>query len=388
MSEPQVPPLSPQVRRALQLTIIVGAFAFAVGLARAPQAAWSSFLTSSFFFMTIALGAVVFIALGHVGAAGWSSVLRRVAEALAAWLPLGALAMLAVLVGVPQIYHWAAPHAADDPILVAKSAYLNLPFFAARMVIVLAIWLFFSWLLTRESRRQDADGALVHTRRSVAISAMFLVLFGLSFSVASFDWVMSLEPHWASTIFGLYNIAGLLLATVGAITVVAIVLRRAGAAPAITENHLHDLGKYLFGFSTLWAYLWFSQYLLIWYANLPEEGTYYLARTRGGWSFLFYFNFIAGWVIPFLALLPRRAKRSERHLLLAAVWVLGARWLDVYLMTMPANMPMHTGIGLLDLALLLAFGAGFVLVVARALSRTPLLPKNDPYLVEGLHHRV
>jgi hypothetical protein len=151
---------------------------------------------------------------------------------------------------------------------------------------------------------------------------------------------------------------------------------------------VHDLSKYLFGFTTLWAYLWFSQYMLIWYANLPEEAAYFAARTHGGWGFLFWLNPVAGWLLPFLVLLPRPAKRSEGHVFRVALWVLGARWLDVYLMAKPGGMPVHAGIDVLDVAAFLGLGAAFALVVARALGAAPLLPQHDPYLAEGLHHEA
>jgi hypothetical protein len=389
MTAERPPLLSPRTQVVLWVMTAAGALAFGVTAVLAPERAWASFLTSSFYFLTLALGALVFLALGYVGGAGWSSVLKRVAEAIVAWLPIGAIGMLALVLGVPYLYQWShGDTVAHDPVLAAKQGYLNLPFFAVRLVVVLTLWVGFAFLLRRGSRRQDFDHQVGHTRRNVALSSVFLLLFGVSFSAASVDWLMSREAHWSSTIFGLYNLAGVLTAGIAVITVVAIRLRRAGLLEAVNENHLHDLGKYLLGFTTFWAYLWFSQYLLIWYANLPEETPYYLTRTSGGWSFLFYVNLIAGWALPFLVLLPRGAKRSEGHLYRVALWILGARWLDVYLLAVPGGAAAHPGISLLDVAVLLGFGAAFILVIARALASAPLLPSGDPYLVEGLHHHT
>jgi len=210
----------------------------------------------------------------------------------------------------------------------------------------------------------------------------------VTFSMASFDWLMSTEPHWFSTIYALYSIAGALAAGTAAITLAVLALRRAGLMPELTESHLHDLGKLTFGFCTLWAYMWLSQYLLIWYANLPEETSYYLAREGGGWSFLFWMNVLLGWGIPFVLLLSRRGKRSEPNLAWACGFLLAGRWLDIYLMAAPGTSPEHAGIGLAELAILAGFGALFVLALVRGLRAAPLIPRGDPYLQESLHHHA
>jgi hypothetical protein len=383
MSAPRVVYLSQPTRRLLWFAAAGGLATLTAYVVADPARAWTSLLVAAFTLLTVSLGALVFLALHHVGASGWSTAIKRVAEGLTGWLPLGACAMLAVLGGVPTLYHWVHVDPIDQ-VLAGKRPWLNAPFFAARMVVLLGIWLLFAWLLRRASLAQDREPGERHTRRAVRLSAAFLPIFGVTFSVASFDWLMSLEPHWSSTIFALYNLAGVLTAGVAGITVAAILLHRAGHLDAFSEDHLHSLGSYLFGFATLWAYLWFSQYLLVWYANIPEETAYYLARTRQGWGFLFYLNLIAGWALPFLSLMTRRAKRSEAHMFRVALWMLGARWLDVYLMGAPAPLGVHPGIGLPEVAAVVGLGAAFVLVTARALGGAPLLARNDPYLVESL----
>jgi hypothetical protein len=378
--------LSSEARRWLLAGAGLGAAAFAAGLALTPGRAWSAYLTSAFYFLTVALGGLAWLALFHVAKAGWSVVVKRVAEGLTAYLPVGAASMILVLLGLRSLYHWAGHHTAHDPALHAKAAYLNAPSFAIRMIVALSIWLVFAALLRRSSIAQDGDGSAAHTRRSVALSAGFLLVFAWTFSMASFDWIMSLEPHWASTVFAFYNIAGVLVAGLAATAIVAIALRRAGSLPEVNESHLHDLGKLMFGLSTFWAYLWLSQYLLIWYANIPEETAYYLARTERGWGFLFYLNLILNWGIPFLALLPRPAKRSETSLLRVAGLLLLGRWLDVYLMVTPSAQPEHAGVGAIDALVFLGFASIFLLVVTRALRSRPVVARGDPYLVESLHH--
>jgi hypothetical protein len=375
--------LSGEARRVLVALVVAGAGAMTVGLVVAPSRAWSAYLVSAFYFLTLALGGLAFLALLHVTNAGWGVVVKRVAEGFAGYLPVGAASMLAVLAGARSLYRWTE---GADPELHAKAAYLNLPAFTIRMVVALGLWVAFARLLRRSSLAQDGDGSPRHTRRSVAVSAVFLLVFAYSFSMASFDWMMSLEPHWASTVFAFYNMAGLLTGGLAALTVAVIVLRRTGLLPEVGAAHLHDLGKLVFGMSTFWAYLWISQYLLIWYANIPEETAWYLARTGNGWAFLFYANLVLSWGLPFLMLLPRAAKRSESQLLRVAGILLLGRFVDLYLMVAPAAEPEHRGIGVLEVATFAGFAALFVLVVVQELRRAPLIAPFDPYLVESLHH--
>ncbi|XXF79908.1 hypothetical protein P2318_09220 [Myxococcaceae bacterium GXIMD 01537] len=381
--------VSPGFRRAVLAVAAGGLATLGAGFALAPTRALSSLLTNGFFFLCLGLGGAVFLALMYVANAGWATVFKRIPEAFAAYVPWGAATLLPLIPGAAAVYLWARPGVMEtDHLLHAKAAFLNVPFFGIRMVVTLGLWAGFVYLLRRNSTRQDTERTAEGTVRNVKVSALFLCLFGLTFCFASFDWLMSLEPHWFSTIFGLYNIAGLLSSSVCALTVAAILLRRAGAMPDINESHLHDLGKLMFGFATLWAYLWFSQYLLIWYANIPEETVYFVARLHGGWSWLFYGNLVLNWALPFVLLLPRPAKRNPSHLLRVAGILLAGRWLDLYLMVYPSNMPEHTGPGLYELAGLLGVGALFILAVTRAVGSASLVPHGDPYLGESLHHHT
>ncbi|WP_224242796.1 hypothetical protein [Hyalangium gracile] len=381
--------VSPMVRKGAWGAAALGLAGLGAGLALEPTRALTSLLTSGFYFLCLGLGGLVFLALMYVANAGWATVFKRVPEAFASYVPVGAVTMLAVVPGASALYLWARPGVMEqDHLLHTKAAFLNVPFFAVRMVVILGLWCVFAWALRRNSLRQDTERTEEGTRRNVTVSALFLVLFGITFCLAAFDWLMSLEPHWFSTIYGLYNIAGLLSSSVCALTVAVILLRRSGAMPSVNTSHLHDLGKLMFGFATLWAYLWFSQFLLIWYSNLPEETVYFVARTHGGWTVPFYANLVINWALPFLLLLPRTAKRSESHLLRVAGILLLGRWLDVYLMVAPANMPERLGVGLYELAGFVGLGGLFVLAVTRAVQSAPLVPQGDPYLVESVHHHT
>ncbi|MBI2893599.1 MAG: hypothetical protein HYY06_08595 [Deltaproteobacteria bacterium] len=380
--------------RALTKTLtgiaVAGAVTLVAGLFVSPHRAWGNLLLAGYAVLGLALGGVFFVALQHVTKAGWSTALRRVPEAMSAALPIAAALLALVAIGGSHIYEWTHHETvAGDAILRAKQGWLDLPFFVGRAAVCFGLWLLFAWRLSANSRAQDGDGDPGRTASNVRLSAVFLLLFAPTFSVATFDWVMSLEPHWFSTIFAVYSFAGLFTSSLAAITVVCIVLRRLGALHGIvTEEHLHDLGKLLFGFCTFWAYIWFSQYMLIWYSNIPEETAYFVGRTSGGWLPLSIVNVVANWALPFLLLLPRAAKRNEKMLLRVSFLVLAGHWLDLYLMIMKPILGEAPALGpleVLPLAGAIALGA---LVFFRALGRANLVPAGDPTLGESLHHHT
>lgn len=371
------PVIGPRARGVCAAAAVAGTGAFAAGAAVQPKAAFAALLVAAFFFLTLAAGAVVFLAIANVSKAGWHTAFKRVPEAMAACLPLPALAIVIALAGLTtRMDHAAADHVA---------AYLEPSFLLGRAAAFLVLWIVFAVLLRRNSIRQDADGDPRHSARNVTLSAAFLVLFLLTFSVASMDWLMSLTPHWASTIFGLYNIAGLLAGSVAAIAIAVVRLRSDGRLPATNGNDVHDLGKLLFGFVTLWAYLWFSQYLLIWYANLPEETSFYLTtQASPGGTVLLWVNVVVNWLVPFSILLARDPKRSSTTLVGTSLLVLVGRWLDTHLLVVPA-----VGSGLLatvalEVAAMVGLGAACVLLFGRLLAAAPLVAARDPYLIEAI----
>ncbi|MEW6126473.1 MAG: MFS transporter [Acidobacteriota bacterium] len=372
-------------QKILTASFIVGGVGLLAGLMFASPRAWAGVLLNAFYFLTLALGAMVFLSIYHVSNAGWSAVIRRIPEAMMNYLPLGAMAMLTVFFGRHTLYEWTHFSSAEASAgLHLKLTFLNTPFFFARMLVALALWTVFAWLMVRESHRQDEDRLPAHTTRSKKLSAIFLAVFAITFSLASFDWLMSLEAEFYSTIYAFYCFSGLFLSGIAAITVLAIVLHRRGVLPQLNADHLHNLGKLVFGFSTFWAYIWLSQYLLIYYANIPEETIYYIRRTQtGGWKFFFLLNLFLNWVLPFALLISRRAKRSETLLLWVCAIILVGHWLDLYVMIYPA-LGLSSLPGYVDLTLLIGFAALFVWAFVEGLKKAALLPKHDPYLAESL----
>ena len=293
MSEPTLNPVTFSApaglkQKAIGLSVL-GLALFAYALISEPWRAWSGGLIAAYYFISVAIGAGVVVAIMHVTKAGWGVVVRRVPEAMTTWLPYGLIALLLVTgFGLHSLYEWShADIVAEDELLQHKSALLNVPFFFGRMVFILGAWSLLTGILRRNSVLQDKDGDEKHTGSNLRWSAIFLVVFGLTITLGALDWLMSLEPHWFSTMFGVYQFAGAHVAAVSVITLLTLWLRKGGFLPQVNENHLHDLGKMMFAFATFWAYIWLSQFLLIWYANIPEETGYYLIREDGGWMALF-----------------------------------------------------------------------------------------------------
>ena len=376
--------------------VIAGAAGVALGMRSDPSRVWTDLLVDGFYFLSLALAGMVFLAIHYLAGAGWWTALRRVPETLMTLVPLAALPMLAVWLGRRALYPWTRPEVAAEPAVAAKAAYLNEPFFLLRMVLFLGIWSLFAVLLRRASLAQDIpadipeDGepGLAHHRRMVRLSALFMVVFAITFSLASFDWLMSLDPRWTSTMFAVYIFAGLFAAGIAAIALILVALRGAGPlASAVNRSHLHDLGKLLFAFSTFWAYIWVCQYLLIWYGNLLEEIPFYVVRTRGAWRPLFVLAPLLNWLLPFAVLLPRAAKRDPRVLAGAAAVVLAGHWLDLYLIVAPAVLPAPR-LGLLEMLITAGYAGLFFLAGSRILAGAPLLARNDPFLPESLRHHA
>lgn len=371
--------------RRLRVLALAGATILAAGMYVVPQRAWANLLLLSYYILGVALAGTLFVAFHYVTGASWSVALRRIPEALASLVPLGGAGILAVVLFYPSLYSWTG----GAGLAGFRKLWLSLPFFRGRALLFIALWTLFSFLLLRASRRQDVDGDLRHTRANARTSAAFLVVFALTFWLASYDWIMSLQPDWWSTIFGMYNFAGLFSGGLAAIAVVLVYLReRTSLRDVINQDHLRDLGKLMFAFSTFWMYLWFSQYMLIWYANIPEETVYYVQRLHGLWAPLFVLNVVLNWVVPFFALLPRVNKGKPGFLLRVALVLLVGRWLDLYLMIMPPFAGATPSIGLWEAGAVALLVGGLGLATAAALQRRPLVPVRDPFLSDSLHYHA
>lgn len=371
--------------------ILIGIASFVIGLYFSPARSWLNFLVNNFYFTSLALGGFVFLAIQNLTNASWSRSFTRISESLTAYLIAGFVLSLILGFGIHTLYEWSHSEVvANDPIVQAKASYLNTNFFIARTVLFFVAWIIVGHLLKRTNRILDERFDSLALRKLVKFSIIFLICFAFFYSLFSFDMLMSLEPHWFSTIYGIYTFSGLFVNVIAVITLTAIILQRMGYLTSeINENHFHDLGKLLFGFSTFWAYIWFSQYILIWYANIPEETAYYYLRERGTWDWLFYTNLVVNWLIPFFALMTRESKRSKFVLVRVCVLLIVGRWLDIYLLAAPPVLKHHNviepNIGFIEIGMAIGFASFFIFITGRALSKAPLLIQHDPYIEEGHH---
>ena len=382
------PPLETKARLPLAL-VFLGAIVVGFGLYAAPERTWLNLLVNGFYLLSLALSAMFFLSSQLIAGARWSAPLRRVPEAFMSLLPLAAVLMLALFCGRHWLYPWSLEGAFDDePELAGHASYLRSPFVLARLAVALALWAAFAWSFRKTSLAQDADprGSLVHHRRLLRYAAAFLLVFAPSFTVAAYDWVLSLEARWFSTMFAVYAFAGMFVQGIAAVTLVVVALRERGLLGELVDtSKLHDLGKLLFAFSTFWAYIWLCQYLLIWYGNVPEEVTYYVTRTNGTWLVLFALDLVVNWLVPFVVLMSSRAKQSPRALQAVAVVLLVGHWLDLYVMIVPSKRSAPE-IGVLELMVPVACASLAYLVVLRGLTQAPLVPINDPILADDRLH--
>lgn len=387
LTTPQYFKLSPGMHFLYLGLVVVGVATFLMALGTDPNRAWHSLLLNYFFYFSLSLSGLFFMALQYVTSSAWSVPLKRIPESLMGFLPIAFLLMLLLFFGLHFLYEWTHHEVVlADPILSGKIPYLNISFFVGRNIFFMLAWIFSGFWLFRNSLIQDKTGSAILTKKNKAFSAPFLIFFGLSFTIASFDWLMSLEPHWFSTIFGVYCFAGLFESGMAVMILFVVILKRQGVfKDIVNENHLHDLGKFMFAFCVFWAYIAFSQYMLIWYGNLPEETGYMIRRTEGAWTPVALILLFGKFVIPFFLLLSRPAKRNEGYLVFVSVWVLIAQWLDFYWMIYPVFREKPV-LGWQEVGIFLGFLGLFVLSVTAVLQRIPPVALRDPRLVEGLHH--
>jgi hypothetical protein len=356
-----------------------------------------SFWHSNVFLIGVSVVGTVFMAIQYVAYAGWSVLIKRINEALSAWILPGAIIMVLVFAASlinHDLFHWTMPGIMDkgskayDPIVAGKGGFLSIPFYLIRMASYLFIWWTFSQRLRQLSIQEDLNGGTSYFHTSITTSALFLVLFAVTSSMSAWDWVMSVDVHWFSTMFGWYVFASWWVSGIAATTLIAIYLKQAGYLRMLNSNHFHDLGKFMFGFSIFWTYVWFSQFMLIWYANLPEESVYFNQRLGGfdgRYTWMFYGNLLINFAFPFLALMTRDAKRQMIMLKIVCIAILIGHWSDFYLMFMPGTMKGENGF-LIEIGVALILLGAFLILVTRRLASASLVPVNHPFIEESVHH--
>ncbi len=350
---------------------------------------WAAFYVACIFFMLVSLGVLAFYAIQQVSQAGWSPVLFRVMQGITAYLPVGSVIFFIVLLlcgfHFNHLFIWLDPEVvASDKLIANKAGYLNFPFWIIRAAIFLLGWNLYRYYSRKNCLAQDEANDNLNYKKNFNISAIFLVFFIVTESIMSWDWIMSIDPHWFSTLFGWYVFSSFFVSAITIITLVTVYLKSKGVLEHVNTSHVHDLAKFIFGFSIFWAYLWFSQYMLIWYANIPEEVTYFITRIEL-YNLPFFGAVVMNFVFPLLILINTDFKRINWVLVMAGVVILIGHYLDFFIMIMPGTVGDKWFIGISEIASVLFFLGLFIYVVFTALTKAPLLPKRNPFIEESKH---
>ena len=382
------------------ILIVVGLVSTIYAFFHDSHAAWTSLIFNNYFFLGISIFAVFFVALQHVAEAGWSTVIKRVPEAIMTFLPYACTVMIFIVVTAIQhkwgnhIYHWLDEGIMTegtvnyDKIIAGKQAYLNPAFFLIRSIIYVVVWIYCAKRLREICLQGDLEGGIggKSYNKGITVSAWFIVFFALSSSTASWDWIMSIDAHWFSTLFGWYIFAEWSAIGFTTILLFCLFLKRQGYLKDLNQSIIHDLGKWVFAFSIVWTYMWFSQFMLIWYANIPEEVTYFMERIElSNYRFLFWFSVAINFVVPTVVLMSRDAKRNTSYLITACIVILIGHWINSYLLFAPGTLHDHGHLGFTEIGMGLGFLGVFLLVVFRSLTTRSLDIKHHPFLEESKH---
>jgi len=350
---------------------------------------WAALYVACIFFMLISLGVLVFYAIQQVAQAGWSPVLFRVMQGITAYLPVGSVIFFVILVlcglHFSNIFIWLDPNVvAHDKVIANKTGYLNFPFWIVRASIFLIVWNLYRYFSRKNCLAQDEANDDSFYKKNFKMTAGFLVFFIVSESIMSWDWIMSIDPHWSSTLFGWYVFASFFVSGITTIALVTLYLKSKGYLEHVNTSHIHDLAKFMFGFSVFWAYLWFSQFMLIWYADIPEEVTYFVTRIQL-YNLPFFGAVALNFLFPILILINTDFKRITWILVMAGVVILFGHYIDFFNMIMPGTVGDKWFIGVSEIASILFFLGLFIYVVFTALTKVPLLPKRNPFIEESKH---
>ena len=378
--------------------ILIGVISTVYAFITDTHAAWTSLLFNNYFFLGISIFAVFFVALQHVAEAGWSTAIKRVPEAIMTFLPYACAVMIFIVIAAilhwNHIYHWmeegimteGAPN--YDKIIAGKEAYLSPIFFLVRSIIYVTVWIYCAKRLRDISLQGDLEGGIGEKsyNKGITVSAWFIVFFAVSSSTASWDWIMSIDTHWFSTLFGWYIFSEWSAIGFTTILLFCLFLKKQGYLEHLNESIIHDLGKWVFAFSIVWTYMWFSQFMLIWYANIPEEVTYFMERIElPNYRFLFWFSAAINFVVPTIMLMSRDAKRNTNLLITASITILIGHWINSYLLFAPGTLHDHGHLGFTELGMGLGFLGLFLFVVFRSLTTRSLEIKHHPFLEESKH---
>ncbi|MCF8381251.1 MAG: hypothetical protein K9H49_16890 [Bacteroidales bacterium] len=366
--------------------IILGMAALAYGFLTEPDRTWANYLLNNYYWLSVALGGALFYSLQYITQSGWSAGFKRIPEAFMAYLPYAAVFFLLLYFGTHSIYHWShAEEVAHDHLLQHKAPYLNIPFFMARLALYFTLWIVFTRILRRLSLKEDETGERKYFEKQELYSKILIFILAISFTLSNIDWIMSVDPHWFSTIFAVKNLISAFLHGVSIIILLIFILNRRGYFGFLNEFHLHDFSRYIFMLSIVWGYFWFSQFMIIWYGNIPEETSYYFIRWNDGWKFLFFAEIVVNWAIPFFVLLPVKTSKNRVVITIVILFLIVGQYIEYYLHIMPA-VTGELKFGIIEIGSFLGFAALFIYVIISNLGKRSLIAKNHPYLNESVDH--
>lgn len=380
------------------ISVLIGYFVYGTGDEHHQMRFWSALLQNSVFFLLVVNAAMFFLCATTLAHGGWQMGFRRVTEAISvAVIPLGVIALI-ILLGLVlghhhHMYHWLTPE--GDKILEGKSGFLNTKFFSIWTILSIAGWIGLGWKMRSLSRELDenpipnVEAGRKYVFKNTVWASLYIVWFALTVaSTTPWLWLMSIDAHWYSTMYSWYTFASSFVSGVALMTLFVIYLKNKGYLEIVNQEHLHDLGKFMFAFSIFWTYLWFSQYMLIWYANIPEETVYFKPRVEGPYKGVFWLNLIINFLAPLLILMRRSSKRNYATLTFMAVFIIFGHWLDFFTMVFPGPNPEHMPLGLLDFGIAFGFVGLIMFTTGRSLASKPLYAKNHPFFKETLIHHT
>jgi hypothetical protein len=380
------------------LAVIIGFFVYGTGDEHHQARFWATMLHNSVYFLLVVNAAMFFICATTLAFGGWQMGFRRVSEAISvAVIPVGIIAFIVLMALVlghqHHLYHWLTPE--GDRILEGKSGFLNSTFFIVWTILTIGLWIVLGWKMRSISRELDnnplpsVESGRRYIFRSTVWASIFIVWFALTVtSTTPWLWLMSIDAHWYSTMYSWYVFASSFVAGVALMTLFVVYLKNQGYLELVNEEHIHDLGKFMFAFSIFWTYLWFSQYMLIWYANIPEETVYFKPRQEGVYKGIFWLNLIINFLAPLLILMRRSSKRNYTTITFMAVLIIFGHWLDFYQMVFPGPFSEHVELGIFDFAVAAGFVGLIMFSTARALAKQSLLAKNHPFFKESIIHHT
>ena len=365
--------------------IVVGLITIIAGfMSGEEKRTWANLLLNNYYFLAITLGATFWMAIQAISQSGWSVVFLRIPQAMSNYLIVSFFLFMILFLGIHDLYHWSHHDAVmNDAILLHKAPYLNVPFFAIRYVVFFALWIFMTQRIRKLSLKEDKVGGTKFFEKIELNSKVYIFILALTFSLFSIDWLMSLDAHWYSTIYAVKKFVMAFYHGTSIVLAILIILNKMGHFPMLNKTHLGDFSRWLFVLSMIWGYMWLSQYMLIWYANIPEETVYYVPRIMGEYKNYFYAELIVNWLFPFLFLMWNRVGKNANALLFVVLVLMVGQWIELYMSIMPNSIESHS-ITYIEVGSFIGFAGLFALVVGWSLTKAPLIPQKHPYLQESI----